>query len=407
VSRRVVVVGAGILGLAVARQLTRSYPGLSVTVLDKEHEVGAHQTGHNSGVVHAGLYYPPGSLKATLCRRGAGLLRDYCSAHHLPFQTPGKLVVATDAVEVERLRTLHGRAAQNRVDVRWVDEGGIADIEPYVTGLAAVHSPSTAITDFRAVARQYASDLQAAGGTVLLDHGVTGIEATATGVLVRTPRRHLPADHVLLCAGLHSGRLARVAGDRADPAIVPFRGEYLDLRPQVAHRVRGLVYPVPDPAYPFLGVHLTRRVDGTVDLGPNAVLAGALEGYRRRDLHLVDLARTLTTPGFGRFAARHWRTGVDEVLGSLSRRRFVRRAQRYLPSLTPSDVVPGATGVRAQALDPDGALVDDFRIHHLGRVTAVRNAPSPAATSSLAIAEHVVADLARHGVLPAVPVQAL
>jgi L-2-hydroxyglutarate oxidase LhgO len=407
VSARVVVVGAGILGLAVARQLTRTSPLLEVTVIDKEPVVAAHQTGHNSGVVHAGIYYPPGSLKATLCRRGSTLLREYCGAAGIPFETVGKLVVATDEAEVGRLAELERRSLANSVPVRRLDAAGIREVEPHVTGLAALHSPTTAIVDFRAVTRAYADDVVAAGGRLLLGEPVVGLAPSATGVRVRTPHRELDADHAVLCAGLHSDVVARLVGDSREPAIVPFRGEYLDLRPAAAALVNGLVYPVPDPAYPFLGVHLTRRIGGTVDLGPNAVLALAREGYRRRDVVPHDVATTLGWPGFRRFARQHWRTGVEEMVGSLSRRHFVSRAQRYLPELRVADVVAGTTGVRAQAMDRDGSLVDDFRIHQRGAVTALRNAPSPAATSSLAIAEHVVGEMIRAGVLPRGSVPAL
>jgi L-2-hydroxyglutarate oxidase LhgO len=395
--RSVAVVGAGIVGLAVARRISEQWPGCRVTVLDKEPTVAAHQTGHNSGVVHAGLYYPPGSLKATLCARGRDLLRTYCLNRGLPYREVGKLVVAVEATELDGLAEIERRARANGVPgLRRLGPDGIREVEPAVVGAAALHSPRTAVTDFAAVARAFADDVRGEGGQVLLGTEVVGVRREPTGVRLRTrgdgaPAEHLVAEHVVLCGGLQTDRLARLAGDRAAPAIVAFRGEYLEV---LAHRrdlVRGLVYPVPDPAYPFLGVHLTRRVDGGLDLGPNAVLALAREGYRWRDVDPADLAEVLRWPGFRALARRHWRTGLSEMAGSLSRRRFVERARRYVPSLSVDDVVPGVAGVRAQAVDADGTLVDDFRIHTLGRVTAVRNAPSPAATSSLAIAEHVVA----------------
>lgn len=393
----VVVVGAGIVGLAVARQLTLDYPGISVTVVDKESVVGAHQTSHNSGVVHAGLYYPPGSLKATLCRRGMSLLREFCAEKGIPYEEIGKLVVAADLSEASRLREIQRRATQNRVPgLRWLYAAELRTIEPHVEGVAALHSPRTAITDFPAVARAYADDVTTAGGTVTLGAEVTGIRRVGAQATVATSRGDIQADHVVICAGLQSDRVARLAGDDDEPAIVPFRGEYLDLVPDKRHLVRGLIYPVPDPSYPFLGVHFTRRVGGSVDIGPNAVLAFAREGYRRGDVSPADLAHVARWAGFRRLARRHWRMGLQEMAGSASRRVFVARAQRYIPSLTVSDVVPGQTGVRAQALDRDGSLADDFRIHHLGRVTAIRNAPSPAATSSLAIGEHIVRDLGGH-----------
>lgn len=387
----VCVVGAGIVGLAVARQLTLSAPELHVTVVDKENAVGRHQTGHNSGVVHAGLYYKPGSLKAELCGRGRSLMRDYCTEKGIPFDEVGKLVIAADDDEVVALREIERRSRENQVPgLRWMDADALREVEPNAVGAAALHSPRTAITDFQAVTRAYADDVVAAGGVVRLGVTVTGIEQSSGKAWVMTPEGGFTADHVIVCAGLHSDRVATLAGDTDDPAIVPFRGEYLDLLPHKRDLVNGLIYPVPDPDYPFLGVHFTRRVDGGLDIGPNAVLAFAREGYRRGDIDLRDLMATLRWPGFRRLARQHWRMGVGEMAGSASRRLFVRRAQRYVPALTAADVVPAHAGVRAQAVDRDGGLVDDFCIHHVGAVTAVRNAPSPAATSSLAIAEHVV-----------------
>ena len=385
------VVGAGILGLAIARRLLELVPDATVTVLEKEGRVAAHQTGHNSGVVHAGLYYAPGSLKATLCRRGMTLLRDLCGERGVPYDECGKLVVARDAREVVRLRGIEERATANEVPgLRWIEGPALQEIEPHVTGVAALHSPRTAIVDFAAVARELAADLTAARGTLLLGHEVTGIRRGAHEVRVAAAGGvELAFDRLVLCAGLHADRVARLAGDDAAPAIVPFRGEYLRLVPERSDLVRGLIYPVPDPALPFLGVHFTRRIDGTVDVGPNAVLALAREGYRRTDVAFGDLGETLRWPGFRRLVRRQWRTGVREIRGSLSRRAFLREARGFIPEIGPADVEPAPSGVRAQAVDRDGSLVDDFRISQLGRVVAVRNAPSPAATSSLAIAEHV------------------
>lgn len=391
-SESIAVVGAGIVGLAVARRLQQVRPGAEVTVLDKESEVGRHQTGHNSGVVHAGLYYPPGSLKATLCRRGVALLREYAREKSVPYVECGKLVVALDAAEIGRLDDIERRAHENRVPgLRRLGAAEIGEIEPHAVGVAALHSPHTAITDFVAIARALAADVVAGGGRVRLDTEVTAVRRARGGVeLAVAAEERLRFDHVVVCAGLHADRLAVAAGDEPDPTIVPFRGEYLRLVPERSDLVQGLIYPVPDPRYPFLGVHFTRRVDGSVDVGPNAVLALAREGYRRRDVVPADIAAVLRHPGFRRVARRHWRTGVGEIVGSISRREFVRRARRHVPELQLGDVVPGGAGVRAQAVDRHGTLVDDFRIHHLGPVTVVRNAPSPAATSSLAIAEHVV-----------------
>ena len=388
------IVGGGIVGLAIGRELTRRRPGTRVVVLDKEDRLAAHQTAHSSGVVHAGIYYRPGSLKAELCTRGRLLLRDYCTEHGLPYDEVGKLVVAVAPEELPGLDALERTALANGVPgLRRLDAAGLREVEPHAAGLAALHSPATAITDFVAVAHRLAADIEAAGSRIELGAEVSAIRVEGGGVAVDTPAGHRRFDQLVVCAGLHGDRLARQVDGQAGPRIVPFRGEYLAVRPAKQHLVRGLVYPVPDPAYPFLGVHFTRRVDGSLEIGPNAVLALRREGYRRRDVSAADVAETLAWPGFWRLARRHWRTGVTEVRGSLSVRAYLRGAQRYVPEIGFADVVRGGAGVRAQAVERDGTLVDDFRISHAGPVTSIRNAPSPAATSSLAIAEHVVARL--------------
>lgn len=389
--RVVAVVGAGIVGLAVAREIGRRRPGDRVVVLEKEDRVGVHQTGHNSGVVHAGIYYPPGSLKAVLCARGRDMLRNYCVERDLPYEECGKLVIAVNDQEMDRLQALETRAGHNAVPgLRRVDSVGIRDIEPFAEGIAALYSPRTAITDFGRVAGAFAADLVAAGGEVRTSSAVERITRTGSGVEIGTGEHILRADQVVLCAGLHADTVAGMAGADPGPRIVPFRGEYMNVVPEKRDLVRGLVYPVPDPRYPFLGVHFTRRVSGTVEVGPNAVLAFAREGYRRSRVVPRDMARTLGWPGFRRMARQHWRTGLGEMYGSLSITAYMRKAQCYIPAIGAADVVRGGAGVRAQALDADGTLVDDFRIDRLGPVTAVRNAPSPAATSSLAIAEYIV-----------------
>ncbi len=387
------VVGAGIVGLAVARQLAES--GVPVMVFEKEAAVAQHQTGRNSGVVHAGIYYLPGSAKAVMCRRGAGLLHAYCADRGLPWNALGKLVVARDDAETQRLREIERRALANGVPgVRWLDAAAIAEFEPEVAGRAALFSPATAIVDFPAIARSFADDVVRRGGQVLTSTPVSGVEHRGDeGVEVVTPRGTHRLSRLVVCAGLQSDLIARAAGDEAAPEIVPFRGEYLRLRPHARGRVRHLIYPVPDPAYPFLGVHVTPRIDGEVDLGPNAVLALAREGYRRRDVSWAQLTRLARSASFRRLARGNWRAGIREMRGSLSRRAFLAEARAYLPWLELSDVTPAPAGVRAQAVDPDGSLVDDFRIHRIGAVTTVRNAPSPAATSSMAIAEHIVSQL--------------
>jgi (S)-2-hydroxyglutarate dehydrogenase len=389
------VIGGGILGVAVARELLASRPDGRVTLLEKEPALARHQSGRNSGVVHAGLYYEPGSLKARLCRRGAELLRDYCGQRGLPYRECGKVLVATDDTEAHRLTAIRDRAESNGVrDVRLLDPDGLRSVEPHARGVAALHSPSTAVVDFGAVTRALADDVTAAGGTVRTGTRVerlrrmpadAGVEVT----LADTGRR-LRFDALVICAGLQSDRLAVQAGDDPEPRIVAFRGEYHRLAAHRRHLVRGLIYPVPDPSLPFLGVHLSRGVDDEVTVGPNAVMATAREGYRRRDVDLADLGEALAWPGTRALARRYWRVGAGEVLGSLSRAVFARTVRRYVPAIRSKDLRPADRGVRAQALTRDGQLVDDFWISQLGTVVCLRNAPSPAATSSLAIAEHVV-----------------
>ncbi|MEU9412713.1 L-2-hydroxyglutarate oxidase [Streptomyces sp. NPDC048281] len=386
------VVGAGIVGLATAREIALRRPGTRVVVLEKEQEVSRHQTGHNSGVVHAGIYYPPGSLKADLCVRGVSLLREYCQDRRLPYDEIGKLVVAVREDELGRMANLYERAKHNHVpELRRISKAEIRELEPHVGGIAALHSPRTAITDYPAVARAFAGDVVDSGGEVRLGFPVTAVTTVPGGIEVASGPDRVRVDRLVLCAGLQSDSVARLAQDRQEPRIIPFRGEYMLLRPDRTHLVRGLVYPVPDPRYPFLGVHFTPRVDGSVEVGPNAVLALAKEGYRRSTVSPGDLLALAAYPGTWRMAARHWRTGIKEYRGSFSAAAFMKDAQRYVPGVGVRDVVRGGAGVRAQALDRDGTLVDDFRIHRAGRITAVRNAPSPAATASMAIAEHITA----------------
>jgi len=389
--RRIGVVGAGIIGLAVARRLGQLEPNATVTVVEKEDAIALHQTGRNSGVVHAGIYYAPGSLKAKLCRLGGELLREFCAEKSIPLEECGKLVVALDESELNQLRKLERRATANGVPgMRWLEGSALREIEPHAGGIAGLHSPTTAITDYRAVARALAEDIRARGGEVRLGAEVRGITSRKGGVRAETSADTFEFDLLVICAGLQGDRLARLAGDQREPTIVPFRGEYYWLKPDREALVRSLLYPVPDPQYPFLGVHFTRRVGGGVHVGPNAVLAFAREGYRRRDVRLSDVFETFASHGFRTLARKQWRMGAHELRGSLSRRAFAAVARRYVPEVTADDLVPAPAGVRAQALDPDGSLVDDFRINRLGGVVAVRNAPSPGATSSLAIAEHIV-----------------
>jgi L-2-hydroxyglutarate oxidase LhgO len=400
---RIGVVGAGILGLAVARRLTELVPDAELTVIDKERECAAHQTGHNSGVMHAGVYYPPGSLKATLCRRGIDMLKSFCDESGIDYDECGKVIVARRESELPRLDEIERRARANGVPgLRRLTASELAEVEPHASGVGALHSPSTAIVDFKAVAQALATELQRTGVGLRFGFHVSAIERSGGEIrLQASDGDTLAFDRVVLCGGLQSDRLARLAGDGPDPVIVPFRGEYHRLLPARSHLVRGLIYPVPDPAFPFLGVHFTRRIDGTVDIGPNAVLALAREGYRRRNVSPADVRDIIFAPGFRRLARRHWRVGLSEIHGSLSTRAFVSEAQTFVPELRPSDVVPAPAGVRAQAIDPDGTLVDDFRITDADGIIVVRNAPSPAATSSLAIAEYIAPQVIGRAAEPA------
>jgi L-2-hydroxyglutarate oxidase len=383
----VVVVGAGIVGLATARELATRRPGLRIAVVDKEDRVGAHQTLRSSGVVHQGVYYAPGSLKAELCVAGARALVAYCDARAIPVLRCGKVVVATDRSELGRLEELHRRSVANGVpEVQLLSAEELAELEPHVRGIRALRSPATAVVDFQLVADSFADDVRSLGGEILLGHEVRAIRTSGGATLLETTGGDVQAAAVVACAGLQADRVSAMTGGSRDPRIVPFRGDYLRLRPDRRGLVRGLVYPVPDPAFPFLGVHTTVRPDGDVWLGPNAVLALAREGYRRRDVDLGDLIDTFRSPGFRRLARRHWRVGGEEMLRDLSARLLVRSAQKLLPELEVGDVEHGPSGIRAQALDRDGGLVDDFVIERSGNVTHVRNAPSPGATSSLAIA---------------------
>lgn len=388
----VAVVGAGIVGLAAAREVLARRPGIRLVVLDKEDAVGTHQTARSSGVIHRGVYYAPGSLKARLCVAGAAALETYCAEREIPVLRCGKVVVATTPEEIPRLEELHRRSVANGVpEVELIGPERLRELEPHAAGLRALHSPATSVVDFALVAQAYADDVRAAGGDVLLGHALERLERRSDATVLHTSRGPLEARQVIVCAGVHADRIAALAGAPREPRIVPFRGDYLRLRPERRHLVRGLLYPVPDPAFPFLGIHTTVRPDGDVWLGPNAVLALGREGYRRRDVDLGDLVDALRAPGFRRLARQHWRMGAGEMARDVSTRLFVETARRLLPELQREDVLPGPGGIRAQALDADGSLVDDFVVHEAGGAIHVRNAPSPGATSSLAIGE-LIAD---------------
>ena len=388
----VLVVGGGIVGLAVARRLQERKPSRSILVLEKEAGVARHQTGRNSGVIHSGIYYAPGSLRARNCRRGVALLLGFCEEHGVPYSLSGKVIVARGEAERDRLAGLLRRGETNGVpELRMLDRAELREIEPHAEGVAAIHSPTSGVVRFAEVTATLRRLFEAAGGQVRTGAQVIGFVRSAGGVRVLTTNGEFSARRLVACAGLHSDRIARLAGDEPEIRILPFRGEYYRLRADRAGLVRGLIYPTPDPRFPFLGVHLHRNLDGHVDAGPNAVLALAREGYRRRDLNLRDLGEMARYSGFRRLALREWRVGVDEIHRSLSKRAFTRRLQRLVPDIRAFDLVAAPSGVRAIAVLPDGRIADDFRILRRENRTHVLSAPSPAATASLAIAEQVAA----------------
>ena len=388
----VTIVGGGIVGLATALRLQQRRPALTIAILEKEPELATHQTGHNSGVLHAGLYYQPGSRKARLCREGKTEMEAFADAHDIPVDHCGKLVVAVDPSELARLDALRDRAVANGVPgLEVVDRERILELEPHAAGIRGLWSPRTGVIDFRRVALSMADELRAGGAEIRTGHMVSAIDVRPSEVVVTTGRGDVTSRLVVTCAGLQADRVAALSGDTGGPSIVPFRGDYYTLSPQASGLVRGLIYPIPDPRFPFLGVHLTKRIDGSVIAGPNAVLAFAREGYRRRDVDARDLVAALTDRGFLRLAGRYLPTGIAEMWRDWSKSAFVQQLQRYVPELRPDQVTFGPSGVRAQALARNGTLVDDFAFSGGPRVLHVRNAPSPAATSSLAIGS-VLAD---------------
>lgn len=389
--KRCAVVGGGIIGVAVARELSNKLDGVQVTVYEKEGRLAAHQTGHNSGVVHAGLYYEPGGLKARLCRRGVELLQEFCAAKALPYEACGKLVIAQTLEEQKRLDNIFARATANGVPgARMLGGDRIREVEPNAVGLSALHSPETAIVDYSAITEALADDVRASGGTIRLGQEVTSVEQQASGAVVHTKDDSEHFDLVVACAGLQSDRLAKAAGEVANPRIVPFFGQYFLLDRAAREQVKGLIYPVPDPRHPFLGVHLTKRIDGEMMLGPNAFISFGRESYGWKDVRVRDVLDYALFPGFWNFARQNVPSAVREFQTVVSRKKFIREAVRFVPSLEGATVLPGTRGVRAQAMNGDGSLVDDFVIGRRRDTVLVRNAPSPGATSSMAIAEYIV-----------------
>lgn len=386
----IAIIGAGIVGLATAHALAEHAPSLRLCILEKESDVAAHQTGHNSGVIHAGIYYAPGSLKASLCREGARLLAEFCAAHGIGYELCGKVVVATNQRELPVLDELYRRGVANGVPgLRRIGPDELREIEPNAGGLAALLSPSTGIIDYGEVARAMAAGLRAHGADLRTGSRVLGIHTAGGGLRIATATGEVAAGYMINCAGLYSDMIARMTGAEPNVRIIPFRGEYYFIRPERRHLVRGLIYPVPDPRLPFLGVHFTRTIHGDVEAGPNAVLAFAREGYTRWQIRPGELWDTLTYPGFRALAARYWRSGLSEYYRSFRKAEFVRALQRLVPAIQPADVAPGGAGVRAQAVERNGKLADDFCIAESPRALHVLNAPSPAATAALAIGRYV------------------
>jgi L-2-hydroxyglutarate oxidase LhgO len=396
-SADLLIVGGGIVGLATALQAIDRFPKLRVVVLEKEAEVAVHQTGHNSGVIHSGIYYRPGSLKAKNCVAGAASMKSFCREHDVPYEECGKLVVATSAEEVPRLNLLYERGVENGVEgLRLLGREEFRAIEPYCDGLAALHVPSTGIVDYLCVARKYADLIQHAGGEIVCQAKVTGFRQEDQGNIVESTAGAFTAAFVINCAGLYSDTVARLAAAEIELQIIPFRGEYYEIRPERRHLVKNLIYPVPDPRFPFLGVHFTRRINGSVEAGPNALLALRREGYNGSLPDLSEAAQILTFQGFWKMAWKFWQKGAAEQYRALVKRAFTAALQKMIPELTEHDLAPGGSGVRAQAVDRDGNLLDDFYFAHSPGMIHVCNVPSPAATASLEIGREVIDMLAQH-----------
>lgn len=381
----VIVIGGGIVGLSTAYQFVKRHPGRTIRVLEKEAGPAAHQTGHNSGVLHSGIYYKPGSLRALNCRSGKKLMEEFCEREGIAYDVCGKVIVACSEAELPGLQRIYERGQANGVRCELIDQARLCELEPHTAGIKAIHVPEAGIVDYKGVCRRLVELIRGAGGEFTPGAKVVGMRQEPAGVVVETKIGEFRAARVVNCTGLHSDRTTRLSGREPEVKIVPFRGEYFELKPEAKHLCRNLIYPVPDPSFPFLGVHFTRMTTGAVECGPNAVLAFAREGYRKRDINLRDLFETLAYSGFRKLAAKHWRTGMSEMRRSFSKSAFVEALQRLIPAIRSEQLVSSPAGVRAQALAPDGGIVDDFVFEPYGRVVNVCNAPSPAATSALQI----------------------
>ena len=393
----VTVIGAGIVGLATAWQLKRRHPSLTLTVIEKESHVAAHQSGHNSGVLHSGIYYRPGSLRAENCRAGKAAMEEFCREHGIAYSLCGKVIVAVSEEERPRLRNILERGQANGVVCELIDRDRLHEIEPHAAGIEAIHVPESGIVDYVQVCEKLAELLRAAEVEIRLGETVQGIEQRRESVVVQTSRGIVESKYLTTCGGLWADRLIRMSGETPTAPIVPFRGEFFDLKPEAHHLCKGLIYPVPDPQFPFLGVHFTRTIHGGVECGPNAVLAFARAGYRKSDLNLRDLTESLSQRNFQKLAFKYWKTGLGEMWRSWNRKAFVRELQRLVPEIRVEHLTPAPAGVRAQAIGPDGALLDDFVIQGSQRIVHIGNAPSPAATASLNIGNLIVDELERNG----------
>ncbi|MDR5888679.1 MULTISPECIES: L-2-hydroxyglutarate oxidase [Halomonas] len=385
-----IIIGGGILGMSTAMQLKQAYPDRRMLVLEKEHEPACHQTGHNSGVIHAGVYYTPGSLKARFCLEGNRATKAFCDEHGIPYASCGKLLVATNDLEMQRMQALWERTEANGLEREWLSGGELKEREPNITGVGGIFVPSSGIVDYRAVTRAMAAEFERMGGDIRVGAEVTGLQERRQEVVVTTAAGEFSGRYLVTCSGLMADRVVRMLGQDPGFTICPFRGEYYRLPERHNAIVNHLIYPIPDPSMPFLGVHLTRMIDGSVTVGPNAVLAFKREGYRKRDVSPVDLARMFTDPGILRVLGRNLRPGLKEMKNSLHKRGYLELVRKYCPSLTLDDLEPYPAGVRAQAVSRDGKLVDDFLFVNTPRTVNVGNAPSPAATSALPIGAHIV-----------------
>ncbi len=391
----VAIIGGGIVGMATAYQLLRRFPDKRVVVLEKEDRLAAHQTGHNSGVLHSGIYYKPGSLRAQNCRSGKQAMEEFCREHNIPFNLCGKVIVAVDEAELPRLDTILERGRANGVRCELIEQDRLREFEPHTAGIRAIHVPEAGIVDFAQVCERLGELVRQAGGEIFLSAEVTRVETRPDRIVVESRAVTVEAQHLVTCAGLHADRVTKLTGQAPEARIVPFRGEFFTLTPEAEYLCRGLIYPVPDPRFPFLGVHFTRIIQGGVECGPNAVLAFAREGYTRTAINVRDLAESLTYGGFLRMAAKYWQTGLGEMWRSVSKAAFVASLQRLVPDIRAEHLVPAPAGVRAQALGRNGEIIDDFVIQESERIINVGNAPSPAATAALNIGRLIVDKLAQ------------